>query len=270
VRFYGWHWIALVLTSSVVLTLFPISASAETHCCFELAVDGQQQASLDYGDDLPQPYHGVYTLGRFWSVRSIVSFKTASSKHPATLVERESKVRLTTQEQSTLSDRHARRDEQGNYTYPYEPIPCGPGHTAVPERLHSQNGVVSLPEGSSGYHLRIDLHSLLSSQPPTCGGGADLALHVKDGADTPVTELPSPKLKFFQVASAGDRKTRNFEAPRVSITHGGVSGLHTFENQRLAQVYLRWFPITRFANESRELRHIKCGPQFCDRDNWGA
>jgi hypothetical protein len=136
--------------------------------------------------------------------------------------------------------------------------------------LHSQKGAVSLIEGSSGYRLRVDLHSLFNSQPPVCGGGADLALHVKDGADAPVTELPSPKLTFLRIASEGDRKARTFEAPPVSITHGGVSGLHTFENARSAQVYLRWFPQSRFESEARKLGHIKCGPQFCDRDGWGT
>jgi hypothetical protein len=278
VRFYGWHRITLAVTAWAVLTLCPISASAETNCCFELAIEGQQRAFLDYGEELPQPYHGTYSLERAWSVRTIVAFKPASPKHSATLVERgeggSTEVRLTTQEQSTLSERHARRDEHGNYTYPYEPIPCAPGHTGLPEHgekgLHLQRGAVSLVEGSSGYRLRVDLHSLFNSQPPACGGGADLALHVKDGADTPVTEIPSPKLTFLRIASAGDKKTRSFESPPVPITHGGVSGLHTFGNERSAQVYLSWFPESRFPNERRKLRHIKCGPQFCDRDGWGS
>jgi hypothetical protein len=278
VRFYGWHWIVLAFTTSVVLTLCPVSAFAKTHCCFELAVNGQQDATLDYGDDLPQPYHGLYSLARSWSVRAIVTFKAASPKHPATLVEPISpgatEVRLSTDESSSLSERHARRDEHGNYTYPYEPIPCTSGHLGLAEHgvegLHSQTGAVSLLEGSSGYHLRVDLHSLFNSQPPACGGGADLALHVKDGADTPVTELPAPKLKFFQIASAGDRKTRSFEAPPVSITHGGLSGLHTFGNERSAQVSLSWFPYYRIDRELDRLHHIQCGPQFCNTDSWGG
>jgi hypothetical protein len=37
VRFYGWHF----------------------NCCFELPIEEQQQATLDCGDDLPQPYHDI-------------------------------------------------------------------------------------------------------------------------------------------------------------------------------------------------------------------
>lgn len=267
----------LACVSAAALPLGPYSASAaastETNCCFELAVEGEETASLDYGDELPQPYHGRYALGRYWSVRSIVSFQKSSSSSRATLVERTSEVRLTTVEETTLSERHARLDQHGNYTYPYEPIPCGPEHPMFPEpgeeSPHPETGVVSLPKRSSGYRLRIDVHSLFNSQPASCGGGGDLALHVKDAADSPVMELPSPKLDFFRIASEGDRKSRGFEAPRVSIKHGGVSGLHSFENRRSATIKLSWFPKSRLKAESDRLRGIKCGPQFCDKDNWG-
>jgi hypothetical protein len=261
---------------SAALTLFPLSASAsastETNCCFELSVEGESTASLNYGDQLPQPYHGQYILSRLWSVRSIVSFRQTSSDHRAALVEQATEARLTTEESSTLSERHARLDEHGNYTYPYEPILCSGPMFPEPnqEQPHSENGVVSLPQRSSGYRLRVDVDSLFGSQPPTCGGGADIALHAKEGADDGVAELPAPKLDFFRLASEGDRKSRIFEAPRVSIAHGGVSGFHTFENQRRATVQFSWFPKARLKAEGDRLRDLKCGPQYCDQDNWGS
>ena len=104
---------------------------------------GGQTASLDYGNELPQPYHGEYSLTRTYSVRSIVAFHESANTHRASLVEKNSEAVIRTTEISTLSDRHA-RFENGIYTYPYEPIPCGsesPGTGRHPGiRLPSEAG----------------------------------------------------------------------------------------------------------------------------------
>lgn len=260
---------------AVVLIAPPTSASAARNCCFELSVDGRQTASLDYGDSLPQPYHGKYSLQRYWSIRSIVAFREGALTHRAALVERASEALLRTTEASSLADRHARL-ENGVYTYPYEPIPCGT-RTTTPERGFLQGfdnapkpatGVVSMPKEGNGYKLKLDLGDLFDSQAPVCGGSSDLALHAGQGADSAVTQVRAPRREFLQLASAADHKSRSFSSS-VSITHGGVAGLHTFENQRELTVRLSWFPADEIAAERSRLRNIQCEQVICEEDDWG-
>src|SRR4051812_28207320 len=107
--------IAIASASAAMLALAASPAAATTNCCFEMSIEGAQSASLDYGEDLPQPYHGAYAVTRNWSVRSIVAFEQGKSG-PAGFVDIVTEVRLDTIERSTLSERHARLDAHGNYT----------------------------------------------------------------------------------------------------------------------------------------------------------
>lgn len=256
-----------------MLSLGVSPAAAKSNCCFEMSIEGNQSAELNYGEDLPQPYHGVYQVARDWSVRSIVAFQQGKSG-PASFGDIVTEVRLVTVERSTLSERHARLDEHGNYTYPYEEIPCGPGYTFEDEpgdeHPHVEDGVVALTKSSAGYRLRLTMGTLFDSQPRLCPGGSDLSLHLNEGADSPVAEIPAPKMKYFRLATEGDRKSHTIKPPPVSITHGGVAGLHTFRNYREATVNFSWFPKARIKAEKERLRDIKCGPQFCDKDSWGT
>lgn len=179
-----------------MLASWPSAASAASNCCFELAVDGQQSATLDYGDEIPQPYHGTYALERDWSIRSIIAFRETAIKHRPILVEKVSEAVLRTKEVSTLADRHAHL-ENGVYTYPYEPIPCG--SDSSPQRFVEQGynsepvpvpGSVSMPKTDKGYRLRLDVQTLFDSQPARCGGGADIALHGAQAADSALAEVP--------------------------------------------------------------------------------
>ena len=257
--------IALASATAAMLAFAASPAIATTNCCFEMSIEGAQTASLDYGEDLPQPYHGAYTVTRDWSVRSIVAFEQGKSG-PASFGDIVTEVRLDTVERSTLSERHARLDEHGNYTYPYEEIPCGPAHTVFDEpgdeHPHVEEGVVALTKGSAGYRLRLSMGTLFGTQPRLCPGGSDLSLHANEGADSPVAEIPAPKMKYFRLATEGDRKSHTIVAPPVSITHGGVAGLHTFKNNREATVKFSWFPKARMKAERERLRDIKCGPQL--------
>jgi hypothetical protein len=257
-----------------VLIAPPASGLAARNCCFELSVDGRQTASLDYGDSLPQPYHGKYSLQRYWSIRSIVAFRVGALTHRPSLVERASEALVRTTEASSLADRHARL-ENGIYTYPYEPIPCGT-RTNTPERGFLQgfanapspaSDVVSMPKEGNGYRLKLDLGDLFGSQSPVCGGSADLALHA--GADSAVTQVPAPRINFLQIASSGDRKSRSFSSS-VSITHGGVAGVHTFEDERELTVRLSWFPADQMTTERSRLRDIRCEHVICEEDDWGG
>jgi hypothetical protein len=252
----------------------PPFAAAANNCCFELAVDGRQTASLDYGSDLPQPYHGKYSLQRYWSIRSIVGFREGELTHRAALVEKSSEVMLRTTEVSSLADRHA-RFENGTYLYPYEPIPCG--SNTLPERAALQgfastltpaSDAVSMPKEGNGYRLKLDLGQAFYSQKPVCGGSSDLALHSKEEADSAVTQVRAPRRKFLQIASSGDHKSRDFSSS-FSITHGGVAGVHTFENQRELTVSLRWFSPEKLASERNRLQNIECDHLICEEDDWG-
>jgi hypothetical protein len=264
--------VAITSAAAVMLSLGVSPAAAKTNCCFEMSIEALQSAEVDYGESLPQPYHGVYQVERDWSVRSIVAFEQGSSG-PASFSDIITEVRLVTVERSTLSERHARLDGHGNYTYPYEDIPC-PARTVAlepgDEHPHVEDGVVALTKGSAGYRLRLSMGTLFDGQPRLCPGGSDLSLHANEGADRPVAEIPAPKMKYFRLATEGDRKSRTIVAPPVSITHGGVAGLHTFNNYREATVNFSWFPKARMKPEKERLRGIKCGPQFCDKDSWGT
>jgi len=235
---------------------------------------GGQTASLDYGNELPQPYHGEYSLTRAYSVRSIVAFHESAKTHGASLVEKDSEAVIRTTEISTLSERHA-RFENGIYTYPYEPIPCGSERT--PGRVVTQGfgsplkpvtDIVSMPKVGDSFRLNLDLGQHFDSQKPECGGSADLALHRNEGADSPVAEVGAPPVKFLQIASAGDHKSHEFNVHH-SIKHGGLAGLHTFENQLDLVVRLSWFPPDEIARERKRLRSIECGFRSCQKDNWG-
>lgn len=253
-------------------------AIASTNCCFEVAVNVRQTASLDYGNELPQPYHGDYQLNRYWSVRSIVAFHETFIRHRPSLIDKGSEARLATIEVSNLSERHARIDSNGTYSYPYEPIPCkgiaDPQERFVQEAFDSQpapvSGAVSLPKTSNGYRLRFDVHSLFESQPPLCGGRSDLALHPKQGADQAVMSVPPPSRRFLRSADAPDQHvTHHFDFPTISITHGGVAGVHTFSNIGEARARLSWFPEPRLEAERRQLRELKCHERYCKSDHWG-
>src|SRR3954453_4797354 len=202
------RWVRLVVSAAcslVPILIVPFSASAASNCCFELSMGGGQTASLDYGDELPQPYHGEYSLTRAYSVRSIVAFHESAKTHGASLVEKDSEAVIRTTEISTLSERHA-RFENGIYTYPYEPIPCGSERT--PGRVVTQGfgsplkpvtDIVSMPKAGDSFRLNLDLGQLFDSQKPECGGSADLALHSNEGADSPVAEVGAPPVKFLQI-----------------------------------------------------------------------
>jgi hypothetical protein len=257
-----------------LLAIQPAAAPAASNCCFELAVGGDQTATLDYGTYRPQPYHGLYSLDRVWSIRSIVAFRESAIRHRPILVEKISEAALRTTEVSSLADRHAKL-ENGIYTYPYEPIPCG--SDSSPERLVDQgyettpaplSGAVSMPKTDNGYRLSLDLQALFNAQPARCGGTADIALHGA-GVDSAHTLVPAPKRQFLELASAGDRKSHDFNFPTVSIEHGGLAGIHTFKNYRETLVRLSWFPPADLAAERSRLRGIKCSSLFCDEEDWG-
>ena len=107
------------------------------------------------------------------------------------------------------------------------------------------------------YRLNLDLGQLFASQKPECGGSADLALHGDEGADSSVAEVSAPKLKFLRIASAGDHKRQVFSVHH-SIKHGGLAGLHTFDNLLDLTVRLSWFPPDELARERQRLRSIEC------------
>src|SRR6476646_1906511 len=173
------RWVRLLISAACalvpILLAAPSSASAASNCCFEFAMGGGQTASLDYGTELPQPYHGEYALTRTYSVRSIVAFHESAITHRASLVEKNSEAVIRTTELSTLSDRHAHL-ENGIYTYPYEPIPCsspGPVHfQGFGSPLKPVSDVVSMPKVGDSYRLNLDLGQLFASQKPECGGSA--------------------------------------------------------------------------------------------------
>ena len=55
---------------------------------------------------------------------------------------------------------------------------------------------MALTKGSAGYRLRLSMGTLFGSQPRLCPGGSDLSLHANEGADSPVAEIPAPKLNI--------------------------------------------------------------------------
>jgi hypothetical protein len=115
---------------------------------------------------------------------------------------------------------------------------------------------------------KLELGQVFDSQKPVCGGSADLALHGNEGADSPVTQVRAPRREFLQVASSGDHKSRDFSST-VSIKHGGLAGIHTFENHRELTVRLSWFPPGEIAAERNRLGNIECDHLICEEDDWG-
>jgi hypothetical protein len=263
------------------LAAVPSSATASTNCCFELAVNVRQNATLEYRNDLPQSYHGSYGLYRYWSVRSIVAYHETFLRHRPSLIDRASEARLATIELGNVTERHARIDENGNPYYTYEPLGCKPYPpsfgTYVESGLDSQpapiSGAVALKKEGKAVRFRFGAASLFDTEPRECYGGGDLGLHRQDGADSPTFEVQPPKRRFLRSADASDQHvSKHFDFPTIEITHGGVAGIHTFQNFGEARVRLRWFPESRIKGERQRLRDLQCGqdPQhrLC-KDDWG-
>jgi hypothetical protein len=282
-----WLLVTALLTTSALGHASPAAAAPDINCCFELSVDVRQVANLNYGEDLPQPYHGAYQRLRSWSVRSIVEYQETSIRHRPSLVEMSSQGRLATLEASNLSERHVRVDPDGNTTYPYLPIPC---HSATdpsvvdddpfqirelqaeksdPKPIADAISLVATKEDSP--MLKASAGGLFNSEPPLCEGTADLSLHAGDGADSPTVELPSPKLGFLRVANGGDHWGFNsLDLPDVELPlHGGVSGMHTYVGEVRGRVHISWFPDSQLDEEHRDLRDLKCNGFFC-HDDWGT